>query len=122
MSHLIHNFAQIFPYLIACWVFLCGLYGIASSKHLVHTVISLAVLQTSTYVLLLSIGYRIGGAAPIFADISPGVTTVDPVVQALMLTDVVVEATVMALLLAMVVKAHEKAGTLSPDDLRFMRG
>jgi multicomponent Na+:H+ antiporter subunit C len=39
-----------------------------------------------------------------------------------MLTDVVVEATVVALLLAMVVKVHEKAGTLSPDDLKMMRG
>jgi multicomponent Na+:H+ antiporter subunit C len=117
-----HHLAQIFPYLIAGWVFLCGLYGIVSSRHLVHTVISLAVVQTSTYVLLLSIGFRSPGVAPVFADISPGVTTVDPIVQALMLTDVVVEATVMALLLAMVVKAYDKAGTLSPDDLRIVRG
>ncbi len=111
-----------FPYYIAAWVFLCGLYGIVRSRHLVHTVMSLVILQTSTYVLLLAIGFRKGGYAPVFADISPGVVTVDPVVQALMLTDVVVEATVVALLLAMVVKAYEKAGTLSPDDLRFLRG
>jgi multicomponent Na+:H+ antiporter subunit C len=111
-----------YPYYIAAWIFLCGLYGIVRSRHLVHTVISLAVLQTSTYVLLLAIGFRKGGYAPIFADISPGVVTVDPVVQALMLTDVVVEATVVALLLAMVVKAYEKGGTTRPDDLRFMRG
>ncbi|HEY1766587.1 MAG TPA: cation:proton antiporter subunit C [Terracidiphilus sp.] len=118
MNHLL----QIYPYLVAGWIFLCGLYGIASSKHLVHMVISLAVLQTSTYVLLLNIGFRKNGIAPIFADLSPGIITVDAVVQALMLTDVVVEATVVALLLAMVVKVHEKAGTLSPDDLRLMRG
>ena len=46
----------------------------------------------------------------------------DPVVQALMLTDVVVEAVVVALLLAMVVKAYEKSGSTSPADLRLMRG
>jgi multicomponent Na+:H+ antiporter subunit C len=39
-----------------------------------------------------------------------------------MLTDVVVEAVVVALLLAMVVKAHEKSGSVSPDDLRELRG
>jgi multicomponent Na+:H+ antiporter subunit C len=39
-----------------------------------------------------------------------------------MLTDVVVEVTVIALLLAMVVKAYEQGGTTSPDDLRYMRG
>jgi multicomponent Na+:H+ antiporter subunit C len=43
-------------------------------------------------------------------------------VQALMLTDVVVEAVVVALFLAMVVKAHEKSGSVSPADLRTMRG
>lgn len=111
-----------FPYFVAGWLFLCGLYGLVTSKHLVHAVVCLAVLQSSTYVLLLAIGYRVGGAAPVFADIAPGKLTVDPVVQALMLTDVVVEAVVVALLLAMVVKAYEKSGCISPDELRMMRG
>ena len=110
------------PYYVAAWLFLCGLYGIVRSRHLVHTVICMTVLQSSTYVLLLAIGFRKGGYAPIFADISPGVITVDPVVQALMLTDVVVEVTVVALLLAMVVKAFDRGGTTRPDDLRYMRG
>jgi multicomponent Na+:H+ antiporter subunit C len=118
MPHAFH----LLPYIVSAWLFTCGLYGIVTSRNLVHTVICLAVLQTSTYVLLLAIGYRVGGAAPVFADISPGKLTVDPVVQALMLTDVVVEAAVVALLLAMVVKAHEKSGTISPADLRTLKG
>jgi multicomponent Na+:H+ antiporter subunit C len=113
---------HMFPYLIAAWLFFCGLYGIVTSRHLIHTVVCLAILQTSTYVLLLSIGFRSGGAAPVFADIAPGTLTVDPLVQALMLTDIVVEATVFALLLSMLVKSFEEAGTLRPDDLRIMRG
>lgn len=116
------DFLHFLPFFVAGWLFVCGLYGLVSSKHLVHSVVCLAVLQSSTYVLLLGIGYRTGGAAPIFADIPPGTVTVDPVVQALMLTDVVVEAVVVALLLAMVVKAHEKSGTVSPDELRTLRG
>jgi multicomponent Na+:H+ antiporter subunit C len=118
MPHLLHSF----PYFVAAWLFFCGLYGIVTSRHLVHAVVCLAILQSSTYVLLLAIGYRVGGAAPIFADIAPGRLTVDPVVQALMLTDVVVEAVVVALLLAMVVKAYQKAGSVSPADLRTLRG
>ncbi len=110
------------PFLVAGWLFCCGLYGLVSSRHLVHSVICLAILQSSTYMLLLGIGWRAGGTAPVFADIPVGTVTVDPVVQALMLTDVVVEAVVVALLLAMVVKAHEKSGTADPSDLRAMRG
>jgi len=118
MPHVLHSL----PYFVAAWLFFCGLYGLVSSKHLVHAVVCLAVLQSSTYILLLGIGYRVGGAAPIFTEITPRALTVDPVVQALMLTDVVVEAVVVALLLAMVVKAHEKSGTVSPDELSSLRG
>ena len=109
-------------YAVAAWIFLWGLYGIVSSRNLLHQTMCLAILQSSTYVLLLGIGYRTGGTAPVFADIPVGTLVVDPIVQSLMLTDIVVEATVVALLLAMVVKAFEKGGTTSPDDLRFMRG
>ena len=110
-----------FMYGVAAWVFLWGLYGIISSRNLVHQCVSLAVLQTSTYILLLGIGYN-GGTAPVFADIPVGTLTVDPVVQSLMLTDIVVEATVLALMLAMVVKANELAGTVDPDELRVLYG
>lgn len=109
-------------YAVAAWVFLWGLYGIVTSKNLVHQVVCLAIVQTSTYVLLLAIGFKTGGTAPVFADIPVGTVVVDPLVQALMLTDVVVEATVMALLLSMVVKANEVAGTVDPDELRILTG
>jgi multicomponent Na+:H+ antiporter subunit C len=111
-----------FAYFMAAWIFLWGLYGIVTSKNLVHQVVCLAILQTSTYVLLLAIGYNTGGTAPVFADIPVGTVVVDPLVQALMLTDVVVEATVMALLLSMVVKANELAGTVDPEELRILTG
>ena len=42
--------------------------------------------------------------------------------QALTLTDVVVEATVVALLLAVAVQAHKRFGTLDPAELNPLRG
>jgi multicomponent Na+:H+ antiporter subunit C len=110
------------PYALSAWIFGWGLYGIISSRNWVHLVICLAVLQSATYLLLLGIGYRIGAAAPVFAQFSASTVAVDPVVQALMLTDVVVEATVMALLLALSVRAHQRTGSLNPGAAREMRG
>ena len=52
----------------------------------------------------------------------PGTPAVDPVVQALVLTDIVVGATVTALLLAIAVRVHRQRGTLDPDQLRPMKG
>lgn len=111
-----------FPYVVAAWLFVVGLYGIVTSRNLIHLVICLSVVQSSTYILLLSAGYRSGAVAPVFVNVPLGTPAVDPVVQALTLTDVVVEATVTALLLALVVQGQKRFGTLDPDELRAMRG
>src|SRR5690348_15326729 len=105
------------PYLIAAWLLLIGLWGVVSSR----TVLSLTIVQSSTYLVLLGVGYRTGGKAPIVADIPTSSKLVDPVVQVLVLTDVVIEATVTALLLALVVQAHKRFGSIRPADLRALR-
>ena len=110
------------PYALAVWIFLVGLYGVVSSRNLVHLVVSLGVAQSSTYVLLLSIGYVNRGTAPIFKDVPRGTRAVDPVVQALTLTDIVVSVTVAALLLALSLQEHKHAGTADPDRIGAMHG
>ena len=113
---------SVLPYLVAAWLLLVGLWGVVTSRHLVHLVICLSVMQASTYVLLLAVGYRSGAKAPIFADIPVGTQVVDPVVQALTLTDVVVEATVAALLLALAVQTQKRFGSVDPDQLGALKG
>jgi len=110
------------PYCLAAWLFAVGMYGIVTSRNMVHLIICLTVVQSSTYALLLAIGFRANAVAPIFADIKPGTPAVDPVVQALMLTDIVVEVTVTALLLGLAVLAHQQTGKLDPRELGVLRG
>jgi multicomponent Na+:H+ antiporter subunit C len=107
-------------YLAAGWILLIGVYGIVTSRDLVHAVVCLSVSQSGTYVLLMAIGYRHGGTAPVFSDIKPTRTVVDPVVQAMTLTDIVVNATATALLLALAVQVAKRRGTVDPDDLRSL--
>ncbi len=109
------------PYAVAAWLFVIGLWGVVSSANLVRTVLSLTVVQSATYIVLLGIGYRSGGQAPIVADIPAKSRLVDPVVQVLVLTDVVIEATITALLLALVIQAHKRFGSIDPADLRALR-
>jgi multicomponent Na+:H+ antiporter subunit C len=110
-----------FPFVVAAWLFVIGLWGVVSSRDLVRTVLCLTVVQSSTYLVLLGVGYRSGGQAPIVADIPTISKMVDPVVQVLVLTDVVIEATVTALLLALVVQAHKRFGSVDPADLRPLK-
>lgn len=109
-------------YVVAAWLLVVGLYGVITSRHLIHLVVCLSIAQASTYVLLLAIGYRVHGTAPIFKDIAASRTVVDPVVQTLALTDVVVQATVSALLLALTLQIEKHFGTVDPDELAALRG
>ncbi|MEO7193767.1 MAG: cation:proton antiporter subunit C [Pseudonocardiaceae bacterium] len=113
---------SVFPFVVVAWILMVGLYGIITSRHLVHQIVCLIVVQSSTYVLLLAVGYKTGAVAPYFSDIPLNTPAVDPVVQALALTDVVVEAAVTALLVAFAIQAHKRFGTLDPEKLRQFQG
>ncbi len=113
----------IFPFLVVAWIVAVGLYGMVTSRDLIHQIVCLIVVQSSTYVLLLAVGYVTGGIAPYFSDVTGQVKlVVDPVVQALGLTDVVVEAAVTALLLSFAIQAHKRFGTLDPHELAEFKG
>jgi multicomponent Na+:H+ antiporter subunit C len=110
------------PYAVAAWLCLVGLFGVATSRDLIHLAICLTVTQSSSYVLLLAVGYVKHGRAPIFKGIKLGTPAVDPVVQALTLTDVVVSVVVVALILALALDAHRLSGTVDPDEIVDISG
>jgi len=110
------------PFALAAWLLLVGLYGIVTSRNLIHLTVCVSICQSATYVLLLAIGYRDQGTAPVFADIPRSRKTVDPVVQSLTLTDIVISVAVAALLLTLAVNAYRRKGTLDPAELAELHG
>jgi multicomponent Na+:H+ antiporter subunit C len=113
---------SVLPYLLAVWIFVVGLYGIVSSRNLIHIAVCVSVCQSATYILLLAIGYRDHGTAPVYGDIPTSRRVVDPVVQSLTLTDIVVAVAVSALLLAFAVKAFDHHGSLDPASAAELQG
>ena len=113
---------DLYPFVVAGLLFVAGLYGVVTSRDFIHLAVCLTVMQSSTYVALLGVGYVRGGTAPITKDLPKGARPVDPVVQALTLTDVVVSVVVVALILALAIQAHRHSGTLNPERLREMQG
>ena len=110
------------PYFLAGWLFLVGLYGVTTSRNFVQLVMCLSVVQSSSYVLILEVGYRIHATAPIYKDIPLGTRAVDPVVQSLVLTDIVIGVVVAALILALALQIHKRTGTLDPDRVHELEG
>jgi multicomponent Na+:H+ antiporter subunit C len=112
----------VLAYGVAAWVFAIGIYGAIISRNLIHLALCLTVTQSSTYILLLVMGYRHGAGAPIFADVKLGTPAVDPIVQSLTLTDVVVSVTVIALILALALDVHTQSGNVDPDEISTLNG
>jgi multicomponent Na+:H+ antiporter subunit C len=50
---------SVFPYVVAVLVFLVGIAGIATSRHLIHLIVCLGVAQSGTYVLLLALAIQV---------------------------------------------------------------
>jgi multicomponent Na+:H+ antiporter subunit C len=113
---------SVLPYLLAAWILLVGLYGIVSSRDLIHLVVCVSVCQSATYILLLAIGYRKHATAPVFADVPTTRRVVDPVVQSLALTDLVVAVAISALLLSLALKVFDHHGSLDPADAVELKG
>jgi multicomponent Na+:H+ antiporter subunit C len=110
-------------YGVAGWLVLAGALGIVRSRNLIHTAVCLSVAQAGTYVLLLAIGYQWNAPAPVFSPgTAPSQAVVDPVVQAMTFTDIVVSATVTALLLALAIQIAKTHHTLDPDRLQSLKG
>jgi multicomponent Na+:H+ antiporter subunit C len=110
------------PYLVAVWLLLVGLYGVVTSRHLLHLVLSLTVAHSSVWIVLLTVGLEAGGTPPLLDEEAGGATIADPVTQALSVTDIVVGAAVTSLLLAFTVQVRKRTGTVDPSAFRGLRG
>ena len=83
----------------------------------------MSILDSGINLLLITIGYRTGGTAPIFsADLQKGDFFVDPIPQALTLTSIVIGACVTALALSIVIKIKKHYNSIESDDVRRIRG
>ena len=117
-------------YAVAGLVFSLGVWVIVSSRNLVKIVMGLSLMESSVYVLLISMAYRRGSTAPVLLHPPAGHTerglargnVADPVLQNIALTAVVIGVAVTAVLLATVVRVAQHYRSLDADDVRGLRG
>lgn len=110
-------------YIASFLLIIFGLYIMIFKKNLIKIVIGMSLLDSGINLLLISIGFRLGGTAPIFMnDLKEGAFFVDPVPQALTLTSIVIGACVTALALSLVIKVKEHYGTINADEVRRLNG
>lgn len=102
-----------------------GIWGLLSRRHIIKIIISFSLLDTGIHILLVAIGYRKGGTAPLFdgdLPVSEGVArSVDPIPSALVLTAIVIGLAVTALMLSFAVKIYRRRRSVYVDQIRELK-
>lgn len=113
---------QTFYYFGALSLFIIGMYGILTRKNMLFLLVSLSIVDTGINMFLIATGFKPGATAPIFTDkIKVGVSMVDPIPQALVLTSIVIGVSITALGLGIAIKLYQKTGTLNLDNIRGLK-
>jgi multicomponent Na+:H+ antiporter subunit C len=117
-------------YLAAGALFCLGLFTVLTRRDLVKIVLGLSLMESSSYLLLVSMAYRKGSTAPVLTSPPKGVSTgrlvkgnvADPVLQNFCLTAIVIGVAITAVFLTVVVRAAQHYRSVDSGDLTSLRG
>jgi len=109
-------------FLLCFALFLVGLYGVITRRNLIKIVISLTIMEFSSFLFFALIGYIDGGIAPIVNPDDPFKTYVDPLPQALVLTAIVIGLATTAMLMAVIIRIYRKYKTFDIREIKNLRG
>ncbi|HZQ30789.1 MAG TPA: sodium:proton antiporter [Mycobacterium sp.] len=117
-------------YVVAGLLFCLGVFTVVSRRNLIKIVLGLSLMESSTYLLLVSLAYRNGSTAPVLAGLPSGQTqsgltagnVADPVLQNFCITAVVIGVAITAVFLTVVVRAAQHYRSVDADDLTELKG
>ena len=109
-------------YFLCLILFSIGIYCILRKRNLIKIIIGLAIIEYAVNLFFILIGYRMHGRAPL---LSPGEgiqNMVDPLVQAVVLTAIVIGLATTALIIAIAIRIYEKYGTFDITKINKLKG
>ena len=109
---------DLYAYWISILLMMAGLYIVIDHTNLFKKLIGLNILQTSVFILFISMGKVDGGTAPI---LGPGYTVFsNPLPHVLILTAIVVSVATTAVGLALVVSINKRYKTIDEQEIEQM--
>lgn len=103
------------------WVFsillMVGMYAVIARGNLIKKLVGLSIFQSAVFLMYISMDKVEGGTAPILQSGNPDQLYSNPLPQVLILTAIVVGVATLALGLAIVVRIHERYGTIEEQEL-----
>jgi len=109
-------------YVVVAILVIMALYSVLTQKNLIKICVAISVLSSATNLFIVLLGYRHGGAIPIYLHEAADRLRVLPTPQCLTLTAIVIALATTALMLSLVIMIHKHYGTLDIDKIRRLRG
>ncbi|MFH1768816.1 MAG: sodium:proton antiporter [Candidatus Omnitrophota bacterium] len=109
-------------YFLCFVLFSVGLYGILRKRNIIKIIIGIVICEYAVNLFLILFGYNRGSGVPIYSPDKAGANMVDPLVQALVLTAIVIGLATTALVVAVAIRIYEKYGTFDITKIRELKG
>lgn len=109
-----------YPYLAALALFSVGLYCILVKRDLFKIIYGICLMGYSINLLLVSLGFVWGGTVPIHGSFTA--VPVDPLLQAMVITAIVIEFAAVALMVAVAIRLFEQHRSTDVKRIRGLRG
>jgi len=114
-------------YILAVVIFVLGVYAAIAKKNLIKIIIGIAIMEYAVNLMLVLVGYRTDGLAPIVTNAQQPMAAfadavVDPLPQALVITSIVIGLAMTALMAALAVRLHQRYGTFDILHMRKLKG
>jgi multicomponent Na+:H+ antiporter subunit C len=104
-------------YLGAIALFIIGLYTVLTHNNLLKKVIGINIMETSVFLLFVSIGMVNQGRPPILRIGDDFAIYINPLPSALILTGIVVAVSITAYSLSLIIQLYNAYGTLDLDQM-----
>ncbi|MEM5812107.1 MAG: sodium:proton antiporter [Candidatus Aenigmatarchaeota archaeon] len=102
-----------------------GVFCIAYKSNLLKKIMGLAIMGNGIHLFIITLGYRENSINPI---VTPeniqgfALYSVDPLPQALVLTSIVIDMSITALALLIIIWIYRRLGTVESKELKNLRG
>ena len=103
-------------------LFFVGLFGLLTRKHIIKVFISIAIMETSIFLLFIGLTFKIDFIAPILDTAHVDVSVMnDPIAHAMILTAIVIGMAVLALGVSFAIEYFKLTGKTDIDEMNEMR-
>jgi multicomponent Na+:H+ antiporter subunit C len=114
------NFAEFlgyYNYLVFAVLLMIGFYAVIAKGNLIKKLVGLSIFQSAVFLMYISMDKVDGGTAPILQKDVVDQIYSNPLPQVLILTAIVVGVATLSLGLAIVVRIHERYGSIEEREL-----